>query len=150
MDKDKIDQIINKHQSKAGSLVQVLLEIQQENHWLPQEVLDKVSKKLGVPLSQVMQIATFHKTFSLIPRGRNEVHVCTGSACYVRGSTGILDSVQHLTGIKPGETDSETKFSLETGSCLGSCNLGPEIIVGSRHHGKITPEKVEDVLKNYK
>ena len=70
---DKIDQIINKHKGKARSLIQVLLEIQSQNHWLPQEVLDKVSKKLGVPLSRVMQIVTFHKTFSLIPKGHNEV-----------------------------------------------------------------------------
>jgi NADH-quinone oxidoreductase subunit E len=73
VDNDKIDRIINKHKGKAGSLIQVLLEIQHENHWLPQEVLDKVSKKLEVPLSRVMQIATFHKTFSLIPKGHNEV-----------------------------------------------------------------------------
>jgi F420-non-reducing hydrogenase iron-sulfur subunit len=72
VDNDKIDRIINKHQGKAGSLVQVLLEIQLENHWLPQDVLDRISKKLDVPLSRVMQIVTFHKTFSLIPKGRNE------------------------------------------------------------------------------
>ena len=72
VDNDKIDRIINKHQGKARSLVQVLLEIQHENHWIPQEVLDRVSKKLEVPLSRAMQIVTFHKTFSLIPKGRNE------------------------------------------------------------------------------
>jgi NADH-quinone oxidoreductase subunit E len=73
VDNDKIDRIINKHQGKARSLVQILLEIQDENHWIPHEGLDKVSKKLDVPLSRVMQIVTFHKTFSLIPKGRNEV-----------------------------------------------------------------------------
>ncbi len=72
VDNDKIDRIINKHQGKAGSLVQALLEIQKENHWLPQEVLDRVSKKLGVPMSRVMQIVTFHKTFSLILKGRDD------------------------------------------------------------------------------
>ena len=72
VDNDKIDRIINKHQGKAGSLVQVLLEIQHENHWLPQDVLDRISKKLDVPLSRVMQIVTFHKTFSLIPEESNE------------------------------------------------------------------------------
>lgn len=72
VDNAKIDRIINKHQGKTNSLVQVLLEIQHENHWLPQEVLDRVSKKLNVPLSRVMQIVTFHKTFSLIPTGNNE------------------------------------------------------------------------------
>jgi len=149
VDNDKIDRIINKHQGKSGSLVQVLLEIQDENHWLFQEALDRVSKKLDVPLSRVMQIVTFHKTFSLIPKGRNDVHVCTGPSCYVRGATGLLDAVQDLVGIKPGETDPESKYSLETGSCLGCCNLGPEIIVDGKHHGRVTPDKVKDVLKNY-
>jgi coenzyme F420-reducing hydrogenase delta subunit/NADH:ubiquinone oxidoreductase subunit E len=149
VDNDKIDRILNKHQGKAGSLVQVLLEIQHENRWLPQDILERVSKKLDVPLSRVMQIVTFHKTFSLIPKARNDVHVCTGPSCYVRGSTHLLETVQDLTGIKPGETDPDSKFSLETGNCLGCCNLGPEIIVDGKHHGRVTPDKVKDVLKNY-
>ncbi len=73
VDSEKIDKIINKHKNEARSLIQVLLAIQQENHWIPHEVLEKVSKKLKVPLSRVLQIVTFHKTFSLIPKGRNEV-----------------------------------------------------------------------------
>jgi len=149
MDNDKIDQIINKHKGKARSLIQVLLEIQSQNHWLSKEVMDKVSKKLGVPLSRVMQIVTFHKTFSLIPKGRNEIHVCTGSCCHVRGSARLLDMIQNLKGIRPGEMDPDSKFSLKTCNCLGSCNLGPEIIINGKHYGRMTPDKVEDVLKNY-
>ncbi len=149
MDSKKIDQIINKHQGKASALIQILLEIQHENRWLPQEVLDTVSTKLEIPLSQVMQVVTFYKTFSLIPKGRHEIHVCTGSSCHVRGSTRLLDKVQDLIGIRPGETDSDSKFSLEESTCLGCCNLGPEIIVDGKHHGSVTPDKVEDVLKNY-
>ena len=150
MDNDKIDRIINKHQGKASSLIHVLMEIQSENHWLPKEVLDKVSKELDVPLSRVRQIVTFYKTFSLIPKGRHEVHVCTGSSCHVRGSTQLLDAVQDLIGIRPGETDSDSKFSLETSNCLGCCSLGPEIIINGKHHARLTPAKAEDVLKKYK
>jgi len=150
MDNDKIDQIINEHQGKASSLIQVLMEIQSQNQWLPKEVLDRVSKKLEVPLSRVMQIATFYKTFSLIPKGLNEVHVCTGSSCHVRGSARLLDTVQDLIGIRPGETDSDSKFSLETSNCLGCCSLGPEIIINGKHHARLTPAKAEDVLKKYK
>ncbi|HPJ68968.1 MAG TPA: NAD(P)H-dependent oxidoreductase subunit E [Desulfobacteraceae bacterium] len=149
MDNEKTDQIINKHQGKAGSLIHVLMEIQSENHWLPKEVLDKVSKKLEVPLSRVMQIVTFYKTFSLIPKGRHEVNVCMGTSCHNRGSQRILDTVQELIGIRPGETDSDSKFSLETGNCLGCCNLGPEIVIDGKHHARVKPENAEDVLKNY-
>jgi len=146
---NKIDQIIDKHQGRPSSLIHVLVEIQSEYHWLPKEVLGKVSEKLAVPLSRVMQIATFYKTFSLTPKGRHEVHVCTGTSCHLRGSARLLETVQALIGIRPGETDAESRFSLDTGSCLGSCNLGPEIIVDGKHHGRITPAKVEDVLKQY-
>ncbi len=149
MDNGKFDRIIDKYPSDPSSLIQVLLEIQSENRWLPKEALEKVSKKLKVPLSRIHHIITFYKAFSLVPKGRHEVHVCTGSSCHVRGSTRLLDAVQELIGIRPGETDSDSKFSLETSSCLGSCNLGPEIIVDGKHHGRITPDKVKDVLKDY-
>jgi NADH-quinone oxidoreductase subunit E len=149
MDNDKIDEILNKHKGKASSLIQVLLDIQEENHWLPKEVLDRVGKELGVPLSRVMQLVTFHKTFSLIPKGRNEIQVCTGSCCQVRGSARLLDKLRELTGIRPGETDPDSRFSLETCSCPGCCNLGPEIIINGKHYGKMTPGRLKDVLKNY-
>ncbi|MBN2060451.1 MAG: NADH-quinone oxidoreductase subunit NuoE [Deltaproteobacteria bacterium] len=149
MGEDKIDRIIDKYQGKAGSLIHVLMEIQEENQWLPREVLRKISERLEVPLSRVMQIATFYKTFSLKPKGRHEVHVCMGTACHVRGAQQILDKVQELIGIRPGETNPDGKFSLERGSCLGCCSLGPEIVVDGKHHTGMTPDKVEKILKSY-
>ena len=146
---EKIDRIIDKHRGKSGSLIRVLIEIQHQNRWLPKDVLVRVAEALDVPFSQVMQIATFYKTFSLKPKGRHEVHVCTGASCHLRGATRILETVQRVIGIKPGETDAESRFSLETGNCLGSCSLGPEIIVDGTHHGRITPAAAEDVLKRY-
>jgi len=149
MDNDKIDKIINKYQGDAGSLVQVLLEIQSENRWVPKEALDKVSKKLKVPLNRIQHIVTFYKAFSLVPKGRHEVHVCTGTACHVRGAPRLLDSVQDLIGIRPGETDLDLKFSLETVNCLGCCALGPVMVVDGEYHGKMAPAKSEEVLKSY-
>ena len=150
MGDEKIDRIIDKHRGKPGSLIHVLIGIQHENRWLPKDVLARVAAALDVPFSRVMQIATFYKTFSLKPKGRHEVHVCTGTSCHLRGAARVLESVQRLTGIKPGETDGESRFSLETGNCLGSCSIGPEIIVDGTHHGRMTPAKVEDVLKRYR
>ena len=149
MDNQRIDQIIDKYKGKASSVIQVLMEIQSENHWLPRGILEKVSKRLEVPLNEVLHIVTFYKTFSLIPKGRHEIHVCTGSSCHVRGSKRLLDTVQDLIGIRPGETSSDLRFSLETGNCLGCCSLGPEIVVDGEHHSKIAPDNVEDVLKDY-
>jgi NADH-quinone oxidoreductase subunit E len=149
MDQDRLDHILDKHAGRPGSLIHVLMDIQSENHWLPKEVLDAVSRRLDVPMSRIMQVATFYKTFSLVPKGRHEVHVCTGTSCHVRGSGDLLDKVQDLMGIRPGETDAGAKFSLETGSCLGCCNSGPEIIVDGKHHSRIAPAGVEDVFKRY-
>jgi NADH-quinone oxidoreductase subunit E len=149
MDHDRIDQIIDMHQDDASSLIQVLLEIQSENRWLPRETLEKVSKKLKVPLNRIQHIATFYKAFSLVPKGRHEIHVCMGTACHVRGSPRLLGTVQDLMGIRPGETDLDLKFSLETVNCLGCCALGPVMVVDGKYHGKMAPAKAEDVLKEY-
>ena len=149
MDIENIDQIIDKHQCEASSLIQILLEIQSENHWLPKEALERVSEKLDVPMSQIQHITTFYKYFSLVPRGRHEVHVCMGTACHVRGAQRVLDAVQDHTGIRPGESDADLKFSLETVNCLGCCALGPVMVVDGEYHGNIAPAQVEGTLKNY-
>jgi NADH-quinone oxidoreductase subunit E len=149
MDSDRIDQIIDKHRGDASSLIQILLEIQKENRWLPKEALEKVSRRLKVPLNRIQHIVTFYKAFSLVPRGRHEIHVCMGTACHVRGAPRVLDTVQDLTGIKPGETDGDLKFSLETVNCLGCCALGPVVEVNGKHHGKVAPAEIAEVLKKY-
>ena len=147
MDKDKVDKIIEKYPSDPSSLIQVLLEIQSEVHWLPKEAIQRVSEKLQVPLNRIQHIATFYKAFSLVPKGRHEIHVCVGTACHVRGAQRVLDRVQDLTGITPGETDLDMKFSLETVNCLGCCALGPVMVIDGEYHGKMAPAKSEEVLK---
>ena len=149
MENEKIDKIIDKHPNDASSLIQVLLEIQRENRWLSNEALERVSKRLKVPLNRIQHIVTFYKAFSLVPKGRHEIHVCTGTACHVRGAPRLLDSVQDLTGIRPGETDKDMKFSLETVGCVGCCALGPVMVIDGEYHGKMAPAKSEAVLKNY-
>ena len=149
MDNDSVDRIIEKHRGQASSLIQILLDIQSENHWLPKDALERVSETLQVPLSRIQHIATFYKAFSLVPRGRHEVHICMGTACHVRGATRILDTVQDLTGIKPGETDTDLKFSLETVNCLGCCALGPVMEIDGKTHGKMSPAETADVLNDY-
>jgi NADH-quinone oxidoreductase subunit E len=149
MDKERIDQIIDKHHCEPSYLIQVLLEIQSENNWLPKEALERVGEKLQVPLTRIQHIATFYKAFSLVPKGRHGIHICVGTACHVRGATRILDTVEEATGIKPGETDLDMKFSLETVNCLGCCALGPVMEVDGKVHGKMSPVKSAEVLKIY-
>jgi len=146
---DKIERIIEKYRGKPGSLISALMEIQHANRWLPRDALRRLADALGVPFSRVMQITTVYNTFSLTPKGRHEVHVCTGMSCYLRGAARVLETAERLIGIKPGETDQESRFTLETGSCLGSCSLGPEIVVDGTHYARMTPAAVADVLKRY-
>ena len=149
MDNDRIDQIIDKHGGEASSLIQILLEIQSEDHWLPKEAIERVSEKLQVPLTRIQHMTTFYKAFSLVPKGRHEVHICMGTACHVRGATRVLDTVKDLTGIDPGETDLDLKFSLETVNCLGCCALGPVMVVDGKTHGRVAPGETADVLESY-
>jgi NADH-quinone oxidoreductase subunit E len=149
MDNDRIDQIIDKNHGEPSYLIQVLLDIQSEHHWLPREALERVAERLQVPLTRIQHIATFYKAFSLVPKGRHEIHICVGTACHVRGAPRILDAAQELTGIKPGETDLDLKFSLQTVNCLGCCALGPVLEIDGKTHGKMAPAQMADVLKNY-
>jgi NADH-quinone oxidoreductase subunit E len=149
MDIEKVDQIIDKHNGEPSNLLQIMLDMQKENNWLSKEALARVSEKLSVPLTRIQHIATFYKAFSLVPKGRHKVHICVGTACHVRGATRILDTVEDATGIKPGETDLDLKFSLETVNCLGCCALGPVMEVDGKVHGKMSPVKTAKALKTY-
>jgi NADH-quinone oxidoreductase subunit E len=149
MDMERVDQIIDKYHGEASALIQILLEIQHEKRWLPKKILERVSERLDVPLTRIKHIATFYKAFSQVPKGKHEINICMGTACHVRGAPRILDTLQDLTGIKPGETDSDLKFSLETVNCLGCCALGPVVEIDGKTHGKMTTAETADVLKSY-
>ena len=148
-EQNQIDGIIEKYRGRPGAVIHALTEIQHENRWLPREVMHKVADALEVPFSQVMQIASFYKTFSLTPKGKHEVHVCTGMTCHLRGAAKLMAKLEEITGLKPGETDTDAKFTLEAGSCLGSCSIGPELVVDGKHYGRMTPERAANVLKEY-
>jgi NADH-quinone oxidoreductase subunit E len=149
MDKERVDEIVDKYNREPSYLIQVLLDIQVENNWLPGEALDRVAETLQVPMARILHIATFYKAFSLVPKGRHQIHVCMGTACHVRGASRVLDTVEGLTGIKPGETDLDLKFSLETVNCLGCCALGPVVEIDGKTHGKMAPARTAEALKNY-
>ena len=149
MDTAKIDQLVEKYHNDPSYLIQVMLEIQEENNWLPKEALERVANKLSVPMTRVMHIATFYKAFSVVPKGRHQIHVCMGTACHVRGAGRVLDTIEGATGIRPGETDLDLKFSLETVNCLGCCALGPVVEIDGKTHGKMVPGEMANVLKTY-
>ena len=150
LDMAGVDTIIEDHDADPANLIQILLDIQTQNSWLAPEMLELVAERLEVPLARVQHIATFYKAFSVVPKGRHKVHICMGTACHVRGAKRVLETVEDITGIHPGETDLDMKFSLETVNCLGCCALGPVMEVDGKAHGNMTPGETVDVLKSYK
>jgi NADH-quinone oxidoreductase subunit E len=129
------------------SLISVLEEIQAQYRCLPPEAMILVSERLGVPLSQVYSVATFYHAFSLVPRGKHTVCVCTGTACHVRGTTQVLNRLETSLGIRPGETTPDHQFTLETVNCLGCCALGPVVVMDGEYEGQMSPRKVDRLLK---
>lgn len=147
--REKIGSILDKYQHNKGMLVSILQDTQAALGYLAREALLEVSTGLEVPLSRVYSVATFFRAFSLTPRGRHLVDVCLGTACHVRGAVGILDSIERETGIEPGETSEDMRFSLETVNCVGACALGPIVIIDGKYEGEMKMDKVKRLLASY-
>jgi NADH-quinone oxidoreductase subunit E len=144
----EINDILSRHgHDHDGSLLAILSEVQDRFHFVPPEALILVSQRLGVPLSQAYSVATFYHAFSLTPRGRHLVHVCTGTACHVRGAAQVLDRLKTVLGIPPGETTQDRQFTLETVNCLGACALGPVVVLDGEYSGQMTAQRVDRLLK---
>lgn len=134
----------------AGSLIAVLQEIQDRDHYLSEPALRDVSNKLGIPFIDVYSVATFFRAFSLKPRGKHVCTVCVGTACHVRGAERILHKMEEKLAVAPGETTPDGKFTLETVNCLGCCAIGPIVVRDAKYFGEMTQTKVEAVLGGYR
>jgi len=149
MDAQVVNTILEKHPKDPSSIIQVMLDVQNELYYLPRDVIEYISEYLQVPLSRTYSLATFYKAFSLKPKGRFPISVCTGTACHVQGAVKILEQIERELGVKEGETTADKKFSVETVRCLGCCGLAPVVTVGKNLHGKVPTSKVSKILKQY-
>jgi NADH-quinone oxidoreductase subunit E/NADP-reducing hydrogenase subunit HndA len=128
----------------------VLHKVQGEYGYLPAEVQELVAKELGIPVSRVYGIVSFYSFFTMTPKGEHPISVCLGTACYVRGAEKVLDELKRQLGINVGEVTPDGKFSLTCLRCVGACGLAPVIEVGDKVYGRMTPDRVKDVLAEYK
>jgi NADH-quinone oxidoreductase subunit E len=149
IDTSKVDEVIDSFGGDLSQLIGILQDIQAEFNYLPREALEKVSEILEVPLSQVFSVASFYKAFSLKPRGRYLVNVCLGTACHVRGGARVVDRIERELVVKAGETTADQRFTLETVNCLGACALGPIMVVDGKTYGRVRPDGVGKILRNY-
>jgi NADH-quinone oxidoreductase subunit E len=145
--KAKVEEIIEKYNGERGFLVPILQDVQKQWNYLPRKALDAVSMLLDIPISQIFEVATFYRAFSLEPRGRHQVCLCVGTACHVRGAPRIGDHIQRALGIEAGETTQDLEFTYETVNCLGACALGPVLTVNEEYHGQVTIGKTNKILK---
>jgi NADH-quinone oxidoreductase subunit E len=144
----KADAIMRKYDFQKNSLIQVLLDVQETFRWLPRHILSWISGRLNIPLREIYVVANFYEAFSLEPRGRHIVQVCTGTACHVRGASEMLTRVSVLLGLKPGQTDSRQDFTLETVHCIGCCALAPVVQIDDQYYRDPARSKLEKIIKS--
>ena len=133
---------------RAGDLIPLLQQIQDEYGYLPADILEQVSERTGIPTSRMYGVITFYSHFHLEKRGRHTVRACRGTACHVRGSKGVIQAAQNYLGLADGETREDLMFSFETVACLGACALSPVVVADGMYSGKVTPERVEQMLRS--
>jgi NADH:ubiquinone oxidoreductase subunit E len=146
----EIDAIIDQWGPKPASLLQIMLDVNQKYHYLPKESIDRIAARLNLPLPHVYGVATFFKVFSLTPRGRSIIHVCTGTACHVKGTPKLLDRLKHTINLNPGETTEDMALTLETVNCVGACASAPVVVIDGNTFAEMTPSKISELVKKIK
>lgn len=146
---DKLNQLIDKYKEKKGALIPVLHGAQELFGYLPEDVLETIAQKLQVPLAEVYGVATFYSFFNLKPKGKHLIGVCLGTACYVRGAQDVVDELKKQLNIDVNETTEDGNFTLALTRCVGACGLAPVMTIDDDVYGRVTPEKVKDILKKY-
>ena len=146
---EKVDQIIAEHKDKSGSLIPVLQQVQEVCGFLPEEVQNRVAEGLNMHPSHVFGVTTFYSFFTLVPRGRNIVRLCMGTACYVKGAEKVLQEFERILDITTGGVTDDRQFSIESLRCVGACGLAPVVMINDKAYGKVQPEDVRELLAPY-
>ncbi len=145
-----VKNVCKEYGNNAGEVINVLHKVQGEFGYLPAEVQELVAEELHIPVSRVYGIVSFYSFFTMTPKGEHPISVCLGTACYVRGAEKVLDEIKRILGINVGEVTPDGKFSLTCLRCVGACGLAPVIEVGDKVYGRMTPDRVKEVLAEYK
>jgi NADH:ubiquinone oxidoreductase subunit E len=147
----EVGEILAEQEKKRGILIHVLQKIQEDNGYLPEDILRKLSKTLSIPLSEIYSVASFYKMFHFKPRGKKVVRVCLGTACYVRGSKKVLNMLESEFNVRSGETTGDLAMTLETVGCVGCCGLAPVATVNEDVVGEIIGgRKLELLIRSIK
>ncbi|MGM0688229.1 MAG: NADH-quinone oxidoreductase subunit NuoE [Bacillota bacterium] len=149
IDLSEVDSIVEPYLGKKEMVIPVLQKVQDHFGYLPRAAMEQVSQRMRIPLSRLYGIATFYAQFKMKPRGRYIIRVCKGTACHIQGSPKIAGRIEELLGIESGETTEDLRFTLEEVACIGACALAPVIMINDDPHGRLTLDKIEEILDSY-
>lgn len=149
IDLSAVDKIVEPYRGKKEMVIPVLQEVQDHFGYLPRSAMEQVSLRMRIPLSRLYGVATFYAQFKMKPRGRYIIRVCKGTACHIQGSPKIAERIEETLGIQSGETTDDLRFTLEEVACIGACALAPVIMINDDPHGRLTPDKIKDILDSY-
>ncbi len=149
-DIDKIKTICKEFGNEPKELINVLHKTQSTFGYLPAEVQEVIAPEMKVSVAKVYGVVTFYSFFTMIPKGKHPISICMGTACYVRGAEKVLDEFKSKLDIEVGETTPDGKFSLNCLRCVGACGLAPVVTVGDKTYGRVSPDGVEEIIKEYK
>ena len=147
---EEMQKILNVYTEDKSNLIQILNDVQEHYGYIPKHAQIAISEYLNMPLAEIYGVITFYARFTLKPKGKYNVAVCLGTACFVKGSEKVLDKAKEILGIDVGETTEDGKFSLEATRCIGACGLAPVFTVNDEVYGKATPELMAKVIEEYK
>jgi NADH:ubiquinone oxidoreductase subunit E len=147
---ERLNDLLDDYKDKPGGLIPLLQLTQSMFGYLPQEALKKISVSLNKPYSEISGVVSFYSFFSTVPKGRNVVRVCLGTACYVRGGKDVLAAFRKELGIDVGQTTANRDFSLEVGRCFGACGLAPAVMINDQVHQRVKPAKIKELLAPYR
>jgi NADP-reducing hydrogenase subunit HndA len=145
----KIKEICASFTNDPQELINVLHSCQEHFGYLPAEVQEVVSAELGVPVAKVYGVVTFYSFFTMTPKGKHPISICLGTACYVRGAEKVLEEFKKELGLNVGQLTKDNKFSLSTLRCVGACGLAPVVLVGDKTYGRVAPDDVRNIIKEY-
>ena len=144
-----IDELLKQYAYERGALIPMMQDIQVEYEYLPKDILKDLSKKLGVPLSQIYSVATFYSSFSLAPRGQHLITLCLGTVCFLKGADKIAETIQQELQVEPGGTSSDRLFTFQPVNCIGACALAPIMKIDEKYYEKVKPDQIREILAEY-
>ncbi len=149
IDLSQVDSIIEPYLGRKEMVIPILQKVQEHFGYLPRQAMEHVARRMHIPLSRLYGVTTFYAQFKLKPRGRNIIRVCKGTACHIQGSPKISERIEETLDVESGDTTDDLRYTLEEVACIGCCALAPVIMINDDPHGRLTPDKVKDILDSY-